>query len=147
MIRINNESAWDDDLPSIDVNAVPDVHVYQPEDKKSETDEVKEAALADVEYKLSVVRGEEKREPAPATVAFPGIMTGAEVAAKNESRTRLHPEAHQVGMQVIHDNYGMGTIVVMTGSGAKRTATIDFEDGGTKSFRLAYVNLQVVGDS
>jgi len=142
---INNESGWDDDLPSIDVNEVPDVHVYEPADKPK-TDEVKEAVLAEVEYKLSVVRGDEKQEPAPATVAFPGIMTGAEMAAKNKSRTRLHPEAHRVGMQVIHDTHGFGTIIKMTGNGAKRTATIDFEDGGQKSFRLAYANLQAVDD-
>jgi len=131
---INNESGWDDDLPSIDVNEVPDVHVYEPADKPK-TDEVKEAVLAEVEYKLSVVRGDEKQEPAPATVAFPGIMTGAEMAA-----------AHRVGMQVIHDTHGFGTIIKMTGNGAKRTATIDFEDGGQKSFRLAYANLQAVDD-
>ena len=142
---INNESGWDDDLPSIDVNEVPDVHVYKPEDT-SKPDEVKEATLAEVEYKLSVVRGDEQRKPAPATVAFPGIMTGSEIAAKNKDRTPLHPEAHQVGMQVIHDSHGLGTIIKMTGTGAKRMATIDFEDGGVKSFRLAFANLQAVND-
>ena len=143
---INNESAWDDDLPTIDVNEVPDVHVYDPGDKPK-TDEVKEAVLAEVQYKLSVVRGEEQQAPAPATVAFPGIMTGAEIAAKDTGNTRLHPEAHQIGMKVIHAKHGLGTIILMTGSGTKRTATIDFVDGGEKSFRLAYANLQVVDDS
>jgi len=144
---ISNLSPWDDDLPSIDINDVPDVHVYKSDEDGPRADEVKEALLADVEYKLSVVRGEEKPEPTPATLAFPGLKTGAEVAAQNKSRTRLHPEAYQVGTQVMHDDYGLGRIVGMTGSGAKRTATIDFESGGTKSFRLAYVNLQVVDES
>ena len=144
---ISNLSPWDDDLPSIDINDVPDVQVYKSDDDGPRADEVKEALLADVEYKLSVVRGEEQPEPTPATLAFPGLKTGAEVAAQNKSRTRLHPEAYQVGTQVMHDDYGLGTIVGMTGSGAKRTATIDFENGGTKSFRLAYVNLQVVDES
>lgn len=141
---ISTVDPWDDDLPSIDINEVPEVQVYQSNDDKPSADEVKEAALANVEYKLSVVRGEETSEPGPATIAFPGIMTGAEVAAKNDSRTRLHPEAHQVGMKVLHDAHGMGTIVGMTGNGAKRTATIDFEIGGEKSFRLAFVSLQIV---
>ena len=144
---INNESCWEDDLPSIDINDVPEVQVYKASEGDFSADEVKEAVLADVEYKLSVVRGDEKQRSSPATIAFPGVMTGAEVAAKNKSRTCLHPEAHEIGMQVIHEDYGVGTIVDMTGSGAKRTATIDFKNGGKKSFRLAYVSLQVVDDS
>ena len=124
-----------------------EVQVYQSNDDEPSADEVREAVAASVEYKLSVVRGEEGTELAPATIAFPGVMTGAEVAAKNKSRTRLHPEAHQVGMKVLHDIHGLGTIVGMTGNGAKRTATIDFEIGGEKSFRLAFVSLQVVDES
>ena len=144
---INNDSPWNDDLPSIDINDVPEVQVYQSNDSGPSSDEVKEAVAASVEYKLSVVRGEDSSEPAPATIAFPEIMTGAEIAAKNKSRTRLHPEAHRVGMKVLHDIHGLGTIVGMTGNGAKRTATIDFEIGGEKSFRLAFVSLQAVDES
>ncbi len=144
---ISNVDPWGDDLPSIDINEVPEVQVYKASDDGPSADKVKEATLANVAYKLSVVRGEEKGDPSPATIAFPGIMTGAEVAAQSKSRTRLHPEAHQVGMKVLHDVHGVGTIVGMTGNGAKRTATIDFEVGGEKSFRLAFVSLQSVDES
>ena len=144
---ISNESFWEDELPSIDINDVPEVQVYKADESESSADQVKETAAASVEYKLAIVRGEEGNAPAPATIAFPGIMTGAEIAAKNKSRTRLHPEAHQVGMKVLHEVHGLGTIVGMTGNGAKRTATIDFEIGGEKSFRLAFVSLRAVDES
>ena len=144
---ISNEGFWEDELPSIDINDVPEVQVYKADESESSADQVKETVAASVEYKLAVVRGDEDNAPAPATIAFPGIMTGAEIAAKNKSRTRLHPEAHQVGMKVLHEVHGLGTIVGMTGNGAKRTATIDFEIGGEKSFRLAFVSLQAVDES
>jgi DNA helicase-2/ATP-dependent DNA helicase PcrA len=163
---ISNVSPWDDDLPSIDINDVPDVQVYRSDnggssgnesgsDNKDDlggnrdgaADQVHEA-VADVEYKLSIMRGEkehaEKPTPKMGASGFPRLMTAAEMEAKRPTDIRLHPDKHEVGMVVSHDDYGVGTIVEMTGSGAKKTATIEFEESGRKSFRLAYVNLQIV---
>ena len=151
--EISNISPWDDDLPSIDINSVPDVQVYrankddQPE-RDSASDQVREA-VAEVEYKLSVIRGESKpSSKAPKSPpGFPRLMTGAEMESKRSTDIRLHPDKHEIGMVVLHDEYGVGTIVDMTGNGAKKTATIEFEEEGRKSFRLAYVNLQIVEEN
>lgn len=73
---------------------------------------------------------------------FPRLMTGTELAEQAAART--HPLKFQLGMRVEHDEYGQGTIVELSGSNIKRTATVEFDGLGRKRFRLAYCNLQLV---
>lgn len=78
---------------------------------------------------------------------FPRLITAAQLAAEQEAmpvHTRLHPESYKIGMDVEHPEYGIGTIVTMTGEGQKRTATIEFAKLGKKRFRLAFCNLRAV---
>jgi DNA helicase-2/ATP-dependent DNA helicase PcrA len=84
---------------------------------------------------------------ADAQSTFPRLVTAAQIAAEQEALTsniRLHPESYKVGMDVEHPEYGIGTIVTLTGEGQKRTATIEFAKLGKKRFRLAFCNLRVV---
>ncbi len=85
------------------------------------------------------------REPKPAT-GFPRLMTGAQLAQQHEAAalTRLHPNTFRVEMEVEHPDYGVGTIISLTGEGQKRTATIDFPKLGKKRFRLAFCTLRLV---
>jgi DNA helicase-2/ATP-dependent DNA helicase PcrA len=47
-------------------------------------------------------------------------------------------------MSVMHPKHGEGTVVSMTGRGPKCTATIRFDDGETKSFRVAFADLRPI---
>ena len=79
----------------------------------------------------------------------PKIFTGAELAEKQEkmqSNIRLHPSNFQIGMKVEHVQYGIGTIVMLSGNESKKTATVDFPELGKKKFRLAFSNLQIVSE-
>jgi DNA helicase-2/ATP-dependent DNA helicase PcrA len=160
---ISNLDPWGDDLPSIDVNAeVPDVQVYKAGEKGdspsdfldndfgTDADVVREPKSAN-DYEFSVVHDDGtqiKEKPAAKPKGlpegFPRLMTGAELEARQHSHIRLHPEKHEVGMVVEHSEYGIGTIVDISGGGAKKTGTIDFETLGRKKFRLAFVNLRLV---
>jgi DNA helicase-2/ATP-dependent DNA helicase PcrA len=73
---------------------------------------------------------------------FPRLMTGAELA--EQGAARVHPSKFQVGMRVSHKEYGEGTIVTLSGNNLKRNATIEFDELGSKNFRLAFCNLQII---
>jgi DNA helicase-2/ATP-dependent DNA helicase PcrA len=44
-------------------------------------------------------------------------------------------------MDVEHAEYGVGTVMTLSGEGQKRTATVDFKHIGKKRFRLAFSKL------
>jgi DNA helicase-2/ATP-dependent DNA helicase PcrA len=87
-------------------------------------------------------------EPQPKTPIVPSIadmMTGAQLAAQEFDGTeRLEPEQYSIGLEVEHAQYGVGTVITMSGTGKKRTATVEFQDYGRKQFRVAYSNLRSV---
>ncbi|MGB1930029.1 MAG: 3'-5' exonuclease, partial [Mariniblastus sp.] len=75
------------------------------------------------------------------------IQTGAQLAEKQAAmppQIRLHPDRFETGMKVQHPEYGVGSIVQLTGQGQKRTATIHFENLGNKRFRLSFTNLSIL---
>lgn len=81
----------------------------------------------------------------PVVPSLDQMMTGAQLAAKESDGTRrLEPEEYSIGMEVEHLQYGVGTVVTMSGDGKKRTATVDFPDYGQKQFRVAFSNLRSV---
>ncbi len=76
---------------------------------------------------------------------FPRIMTAADLARQQESEAiRPHPSLFQEGVGVEHDEYGLGVIENVSGKNLKRTATVRFQRGGRKRFRLAFSNLRIV---
>ena len=77
---------------------------------------------------------------------FPRLMTGADLAKKQEAVTRHHPSMYQAGMAVQHEEYGDGVIESISGQNMKTTATVDFAHLGKKKFRLAFTNLSIVGE-
>ena len=57
----------------------------------------------------------------------------------SERSRRVPPSVFQLGMVVDHPQYGSGRITHLSGSGQKRTATVDFfGTAGEKKFRLAH---------
>ncbi len=70
-----------------------------------------------------------------------GLKTGADLLAN-----RVTPlTAFREGIQVRHAERGDGTIVSVSGRGPKRIARVQFSDG-EHSFRLAFADLEVIGD-
>ena len=59
---------------------------------------------------------------------------------------RIPPSKYYQGMLVEHPEYGVGTVVALSGQGPKRTATIAFAGIEQKKFRLAHAPLRAVGE-
>ena len=70
-------------------------------------------------------------------------VTAAEMAGHTVSPAPCPPESFRQGMVVTHPEYGLGKIVALGGSGAKRSATVQFAGGeNTRRFRLAFSPLR-----
>lgn len=92
----------------------------------------------------------EPKTPRPASI--PTLTTAADLAAtKSGLQTatalpQVSPEAFHHDMRVLHPHYGIGTIVALSGSGARRTATVRFASGNVeKKFVLASSPLRPIG--
>lgn len=92
-----------------------------------------------------------KPPAAPAEVsaepAIPRLTTAAELTRNTPSGSvprRFPPETFRQGMMVVHPQYGAGKIVLVSGEGEKRTATVRFFANGERSFRLAFSPLEPV---
>ena len=86
-------------------------------------------APAPAEHSASSARG----------AAAAPLTTAAELhRSQSTEMPHVPPEAFHQGMVVRHPKYGLGKIVALSGSGAKRTATVAFASGaGEKKFMLA----------
>ena len=58
---------------------------------------------------------------------------------------RREPVAVVAGDTVLHDKWGEGVVLTVSGSGADAEATVRFEDAGEKRLLLAYAPLTRVG--
>ena len=85
-------------------------------------------------------------EPASVEPPRPRVMTAAEMLGESESQpVRVSPDEFAHGMLVSHPEHGLGKIVALSGSGEKRSATVQFFDSTRqRRFRLAHVPLQPV---
>ncbi|HVC96674.1 MAG TPA: UvrD-helicase domain-containing protein [Pirellulales bacterium] len=73
--------------------------------------------------------------PAPVPAARPRLTTAAELAAGQVGATALAPDVYKQGMLVRHPEYGLGKVVALSGSGPRRTATVNFVSGaGQRKF-------------
>ena len=90
---------------------------------------------------------EPKKEPAPKKPlpSMADLMTGAQLADKQSAMTaeeKMEPEQFNIGVDVEHMEYGVGTVTDVAGVGMKRTAKISFPKFGEKQFRVAFSNLR-----
>jgi DNA helicase-2/ATP-dependent DNA helicase PcrA len=97
------------------------------------------ASLDDAEFSQESVAARPRREK-PATLTA-GLVTGAELLAKHD-KPRISPNVFRHGMNVTHPQYGVGTIIALSGDGPKRTATVRFfQDDAERKFRLIFSDL------
>jgi DNA helicase-2/ATP-dependent DNA helicase PcrA len=89
-----------------------------------------------VEEERAAIR---RSKPSP-PVAIPQIKTAAQMTGATPSLVGQL----KAGTVVEHPRHGEGTVVSISGRGPKCTATIQFDDGETKSFRVAFADLRVV---
>ena len=109
-------------------------------------DEVRSTAA---EYKVTpnlATKLERPDKGAKSVNAKPRIQTAAEMFTDAESddapAPRLAPESYHLGMLVNHPKYGAGKIIALGGHGRKRLATVEFLDGRSEKFVLAFCPLQ-----
>jgi DNA helicase-2/ATP-dependent DNA helicase PcrA len=71
------------------------------------------------------------------------LVTAADMLGQQRRPPACSPESFRHGMVVTHPEYGLGKVVALGGSGAKRTAAVQFAgEEGTISFRLAFSPLR-----
>jgi DNA helicase-2/ATP-dependent DNA helicase PcrA len=77
--------------------------------------------------------------PAPARAAFavPPVRPAVSLPKTDVTKFKL-------GSRVLHKNYGSGTIIMLSGSGADTQATIQFDGLGVKKFLLALAPLEII---
>lgn len=67
------------------------------------------------------------------------FTTGSELETARDGTPRVPPHLFRQGMIVDHPDYGSGTIIAVSGTGKKRSATVNFfSDGIERSYYLAY---------
>jgi DNA helicase II / ATP-dependent DNA helicase PcrA len=79
----------------------------------------------------------------PLRSRIPSLMTASQLASSEGSAQGLSPERFHQGMVVLHPEYGLGKIIALSGSGERRTATVEFASG-QKKFVLAQSALRPV---
>ncbi len=78
-------------------------------------------------------------------IDVPVDSASATASPDSPSPELISPDLFQAGMAVEHPRFGLGTIVVVRGSGRNRTATIQFIDGDLqKTLRLSHAPLTPV---
>jgi len=85
-----------------------------------------EATVPDYAYDLAPEEPVWIRPERPASTPRPIPQLTTAAALAGSDAPALSPEAFHQGMVVLHPNYGPGTIVALSGTGPRRTATIDF---------------------
>jgi DNA helicase-2/ATP-dependent DNA helicase PcrA len=101
----------------------------------------------DEEYVSHESEDESESVAPPARTPHPiPLTTAAAMANGGEPIAPLPPDAFRQGMLVLHDVFGLGQIIALSGSGESRKATVDFAaPAGRKKFLLAESNLRPVG--
>jgi DNA helicase-2/ATP-dependent DNA helicase PcrA len=88
------------------------------------------------------------KEPMPAESAkakAASLLNSVKTAADLATGANAPLTAYSAGRRVMHDSYGEGTIIKVSGRGPKCIAKIAFADG-EHDFRLAFAKLQLLDD-
>ncbi|WP_417739174.1 ATP-dependent helicase [Rosistilla oblonga] len=79
----------------------------------------------------------------PRTAPIASVTTAAQMLEQQMANT-IDPDIYTVGMIVSHPEYGSGRIQSLSGSGGKRTATVNFfVDSIERRFRLSHAQLTI----
>ncbi|MFO7904395.1 MAG: 3'-5' exonuclease [Pirellulaceae bacterium] len=91
-------------------------------------------------------QGDASSEDPEPPAARASLVTAAEMAESDSEDAKISPDAFRQGMAVVHPSYGIGKIVTVEGTGAKRSACVQFsEPTGKRRFQLAFSPLRPIG--
>ncbi len=76
------------------------------------------------------------------TKKTPSNLTKASEIGRGATNDQSH--SIQAGMEVFHDRFGRGKVVVIEGEGENRKATVDFNNSGTKTLLLRFAKLRIL---
>ena len=102
----------------------------------------------DEEFALSQTQESSPSLPStPLQTAADMVVDDSTDAASGSDATNssVDPNQFQLGMTVMHPEYGPGKVAALSGSGNKRTGTINFATAGSKKFVLMYSGLIPIG--
>ena len=80
------------------------------------------------------------RRPPPAAATSRPAAARADAAAKAKPAREI--PSLEPGDRVLHDSFGMGTVVAIEGAGDKPVASIDFGSEGVKRLLLRYAPVE-----
>ena len=135
-------NTYEDDLDDVPFDIDPWMH----DGIGNDPDEADFRGNEDEEFDESSTPATVSKKTENSTPSFPRLMTGTDLAKKQESTIRQHPSIYKEGMTVEHDEYGTGVIETLSGKNMKRTATVSFK-AGKKKFRLAFSDLRIVSQA
>ncbi|MCA9189454.1 MAG: UvrD-helicase domain-containing protein [Pirellulaceae bacterium] len=82
------------------------------------------------------------------SLAVPSMMTAAELLGASSPPERVDPDSFSLGDMVRDSKAGIGRIIALSGSGTKRTATVQFLTNNLRqTFVLQYSSLQLLASS
>ena len=135
-----------------------EMEVHEPRNRRGQSEQDLRDSLSQMtdwssdpndEFFDDVPADEPEPEPEPAPKkplpVMADLMTGAQLEKKQSAMTaeeKMDPEQFNIGVDVEHMEYGVGTVTSVTGVGLKRTAKINFPQFGEKQFRVAFSNLR-----
>ena len=100
-----------------------------------------------VEEERQEVPARPQTGPTPSRAPLPvRLTTAAALANGGQPTTPVDPEVFRQGLWVVHATHGLGQIIALSGSAARRMATVDFSPpAGRQRLLLAEGSLQPVG--
>jgi DNA helicase-2/ATP-dependent DNA helicase PcrA len=137
-----------DDADAGDAMAFDDAHGddFSPGDDFPPEDFVQ--VRRDASISAAAAPARDRRPAPPPRPALPALTTAAQLAGvpveTRPAGPQRHPESFAEGMIVSHPVHGPGKIVGLSGTGAKRQATVRFAAAGERKFVLIYSDLRPV---
>jgi DNA helicase-2/ATP-dependent DNA helicase PcrA len=141
-MELSNSAGYRPQRPAVEEGFEPEAHTDDEVFETADTNPTRQRGSDTTDDDFSEDNDRSpKRKRGTSTTLTSGLVTGADLLAKR-SAPRVAPSVFKHGMVVEHPQYGPGTIVALSGEGAKRNAVVRFySDQAERTFRLAFSDL------
>lgn len=132
--------SWFDEFPDDEYSQVEPDEVTKTSASKTEEKEPWDPGYEDSPKTVK------PQQETPTPPSIPGLVTGADLLGGKKGSRPETTLGFDVGQQVRHPHYGVGTVTLLGGSGRLKTATVEFTNPALlKKFVIAKAPLQPVG--